>query len=109
VPELEYKYLTSLLLLIAVPDGGCMKTPEKFSTFYILDDIVSQYWQCAYRVTWRRVRVTVIAVQKQDVFHIQSVCLSVCSHSYPASETHAPYYTAICGLSRCTVFFYIIS
>jgi hypothetical protein len=69
------KYLTSLLLSIPVPDGGCMKTTETFSTFCTLEGIVSQYWQCTYRVTWRRVRVTVVAVQKQDVFRSQSVCL----------------------------------
>ena len=69
------KYLTSLLLSIPVADGGCMKITETFSTFYTLEGIVSQYWQCTYRVTWQRVRVTVVAVQKQDVFSSQSVCL----------------------------------
>jgi len=108
VPELECKYLASVLLLIPVPDGDSMKTHGTFSTFYVVEGIVSQYWQCAYRITWRRVRVTVVAVQKQDVISY-SECPSVCSHSYPASETHAPYDTAICGLYSCTVFLYIIS
>ena len=31
--------------------------------------------QCAYNVTFRRVRVTTAAVEKQQVLHIMSVCL----------------------------------
>jgi len=37
------------------------------------------------------------------------VCVCVCSLSYPAWKVHAPYYTAICGLSECTIFFHTIS
>jgi hypothetical protein len=33
----------------------------------------------------------------------------VCSFIYPARNAHAPYYTVICGLSGCTVFFHIAS
>ena len=32
----------------------------------------------------------------------------VCSLSYTTLNAHAQYYTAICGLSDCTVFFHII-
>ena len=55
-------------------------------------------------VTWRRVRVTIVAVEKQYVLRI----LSVCSFSYPTCKAHAPYYIVICGLSGCTKFFHIL-
>ena len=32
------------------------------------------------------------------------VCVCVCVVSYPTYEAHAPYYTAICGLSGYHVF-----
>jgi hypothetical protein len=38
----------------------------------------------------RRVRVTVVAVQKQEVLNIRSVCPYFCL-SYPALKAHAPY------------------
>jgi hypothetical protein len=41
-----------------------------------------------------RVRVTIVAVEKQQVLHT----LCVCSLSYPACKAHAPYYIVICGL-----------
>ena len=53
----------------------------------------------------RRFRVTIVAVEKQQVLY--SLC--VCSLSYPARKAHAPYYIVICGLSGCTTFFHIIS
>jgi len=46
-------------------------------------------------VTLRRVRVIVVAVEKQ--YYIFSVC--VCNLSYPAPNKHALYYIVICGLS----------
>ena len=54
----------------------------------------------------RRVRLTIVAVQssKYDAF---SVC--VCSPICPARKAYEPYYIALCDLSSCTVFFYIIS
>jgi hypothetical protein len=33
----------------------------------------------------------------------------VCSLSYPARNAHAPYYIVMCGLSRSTIVFHIIS
>jgi len=30
--------------------------------------------KCTYNVTLRRVRVTIVTVEKQEVLHIQSVC-----------------------------------
>jgi hypothetical protein len=45
--------------------------------------------QCTYNVTLRRVRVTIVAEEKQYVLHILSVC--VCSLKYPACIAHAPY------------------
>jgi hypothetical protein len=43
-----------------------------------------------HNVTLRDNRVIIIAVKKQEVFHIVSVC--VCSLRYPARKPHAPYY-----------------
>jgi hypothetical protein len=57
------------------------------------------------KVTWRRVRVTIVAVQQYYVLHILSVFLCL---SYPVRNAHAPYYTVICGMSGCAVFFHII-
>jgi hypothetical protein len=38
-----------------------------------------------------------------------SVCICVCSLSYPAHQTHVLYYTVICGLPGSATLFYIIS
>jgi hypothetical protein len=58
-----------------------------------------------YNVKLRRIRVTIIAEEKQYVvLHILSVCL----YSYPRYATcklHVPYYTVICGLHGSTLFF----
>ena len=48
-------------------------------------------------VQLRRVRVSNVAVGKQEVLHNLNVC--VCSLSYPTRTAHAPYCTAVCGLS----------
>jgi hypothetical protein len=45
--------------------------------------------QCSYNVTSRRVSPTIVAVEKQLILHILSVC--VCSLRYPACNAHAPY------------------
>ena len=65
--------------------------------------------QCTVRInaTLRRVRVTIVAVEKQLILHILSVC--VCSLRYAACGAHAPYYTVICGLYDSTIFFQILS
>jgi hypothetical protein len=60
-----------------------------------------------YKVTIRRVRVTIVAMENHKYYKFW-VC--VCSLSYPACNAHVPYYIVICGgLSGCTVFFYVIS
>jgi hypothetical protein len=59
-------------------------------------------------VTLRRVRATTAAVEKQQVSHILCVCV-VCLALVIRHAMHAPYYTVICGLSDCTIFFHIIS
>jgi len=50
-----------------------------------------------YNVVVRRVRVTVVVVEKSDKCYEFWVC--VCSLSYPACIAHAPYYIVICALS----------
>ena len=42
-----------------------------------------------YKVTLRRVRETIVAVEVQQVLHMLTAC--VCSLSYTASNAHAPY------------------
>jgi hypothetical protein len=37
------------------------------------------------------------------------VCVCLCSLNYSARKALAPYYTVICGLSGCTVFFSFLS
>ena len=54
-------------------------------------------------VTMRRVRVTIVAVQKQEILHILSVCLQ----PYSAFQSHAPHYIVICGLTGPTMSFCI--
>ena len=58
-----------------------------------------------YNVTMRCVRVTNVAVEKQQEFHILNVC--VCSLSYPAWK-HM-HHIVVCGLPCSTTFFRIIS
>jgi len=57
------------------------------------------------KVTMRRFRVTIIAVEKQSVTYSDCVCCL----AYPTCEAHAPFYIIICGLSVSTIFFHIIS
>ena len=51
--------------------------------------VLQQDKQCTYNVTVRRVRVTIVAEEKQYLLHILSVC--VCTLRYPACNAHAPY------------------
>jgi hypothetical protein len=60
---------------------------------------------CRYNVTWRSVRETTVAVEKQYVLETECVY----SPSHPARKAHAPYYIVICGLPGSTVFFDIFS
>jgi hypothetical protein len=67
-------------------------------------------------VTLRRVRETVVAVEKPvSIPQSECVCVCararvcVCSLSYPACKAHAPYCTVTCDLSGSTIFFHIIN
>jgi hypothetical protein len=62
--------------------------------------------QCIMNVIMRRVRVTIFIVQQQLSIYY-TFWLSVFVLSYPAWTAHAPCYTAICGLPRCTIFSHI--
>jgi len=53
-------------------------------------------------VILRYVHVTTVAVEKQELINIMSVCLYYCL-SYPACQLHF-HYTVICRLSGSTVF-----
>jgi len=64
-----------------------------------------QHGQCTYSITLRDIHLVIVAVEKQLVLKI----LSLCSLSYPAHNVHAPYNIVICGLSGFTIYFYIIS
>ena len=73
---------------------------------------------CTSCVTWWRVRVTNVAMERQYsvcvcvcvcVYVCVCVCLSVCNLSYPERKAHAPHYIVICSLSGSTIFFHIIS
>ena len=54
-------------------------------------------------VTFRRVRVTNLALERQALKHI----LPVCSLSHPACKAHAPHYIFICGLFRSNILFHL--
>jgi len=54
-------------------------------------------------ITLRRVRVTIIAVEKQEVLYI----LSASAACYAACKAHVPHYIVIFGLSGHTIFFHI--
>ena len=65
-----------------------------YSTVVILwwltaQDKYEQYRQCTYNVTLRRVRATIVAVEKQWVLHNLSLC--TCNLRHPARNAHAPY------------------
>jgi len=59
----------------------------------------------ALHLIFRRVRVTIVPVEKQEVLRISSVY----SLSNPALYAHAPYYIVICDLSGFTIHFHITS
>ena len=71
--------------------------------------------RCTCNVTLRSVRITVVAVEKQQycIFWMcVCVCVCVCLYSClssPAFKLHASYHTVVCGLYGSTTFFHIIS
>jgi len=44
--------------------------------------------QCTYSVILKRVRVTIVAVEKRKVLHVMSVCII----TYPECKAHALHY-----------------
>ena len=58
-----------------------------------------------YNVTFRRVRLTIVALEMQQILHILNVC--VCSLRYPGCKHK--HHVVVCGLPRSTIFFHIIS
>ena len=50
--------------------------------------------KCTFNVTLRRVRATIVAVEKQSIIHNLSVC--ICSLRYPTCNAHAPYCHVAC-------------
>jgi hypothetical protein len=59
------------------------------TVMWLIDSNIQQDRQCTYNVTMRRVRATIVAVEKQWVLHNLSVC--ICTFRYPACNVHAPY------------------
>jgi hypothetical protein len=61
-----------------------------------------------FNLTLRRLRGTIVSVQKQEVVYILCVCvclcLSVCILSDPACKAHAPYFIVLSVLFDCTTF-----
>jgi len=64
--------------------------------------------QNKYTVTWRRVRATIVAAEKQWVLHIPKVCVCV----FIALGTQRKMrmrHIAICGLSDCYIFLHYLT
>ena len=55
------------------------------------ENLRKQGRQCTYNVTLKRVRVAIVAVEKQQVLHILSLCVCVWGLIYPACSAHALY------------------
>ena len=64
--------------------------------------------RCKCNVTTRRVRVTVVALQKQEVGHYVFWGY-VCSLSYPARNAHVRYCVVLCGHSDSTIILFSTS
>jgi len=78
-----------------------------------MDICMGHYWiatgakqdrQFTYKVTMRRVRVTIVAVEK----YIPSVCVCVCRLKHPVSKAHAPLQLC-CIFPHFLTFFHIFS
>ena len=63
------------------------------------------HFQCTYNLTLKRVRVTIAAVEKQEILNITNVCMYSALVIQHAKRLRC--YIVICGLPGCTVFFHI--
>ena len=79
------KYDVSFLLQKYFPKTLCLT----LSSLRVTWRNIKQDRQCAYNFTWRGVRATIVAVEKQWVLHNLSVC--ICSLNYPVCNAHTPY------------------
>jgi hypothetical protein len=68
--------------------------------------VTRQAMYCSDNVTIMHVLATIIALEKQNVLHIVSVCLCV---ALVIQHAKRMCHTVIDGLSRSTIFFHIIS
>jgi len=66
--------------------------------------------QCTYNVTLRRVRVTIVVVEKQSVLHILCVCVCVCvcvcRVDLGIQHAMRMRHIVICGLPGFTIFYH---
>jgi hypothetical protein len=87
-------------LIQSVPSWSC-PTLDHFLHLLNNQDLFNhkQDRQCVCNVTLRCIRVTIFAVENACYECVYSCFI------YPACKAHAPYFTAICGLSDCTIFF----
>jgi len=67
---------------------------------------VKQDRKCTYKVILRRVRVTIVVVEKQIVFYMLRLCACMLALViWNANRIFsAQYFKVICGLSDCTTF-----
>jgi hypothetical protein len=68
---------------------------------FILEECVIQ--DSALNVTLRRVRVKIVAVQKQKLLHRVFACRLI----YPSCKANAAYYIVVCALPGSTIFYNI--
>ena len=74
----------------AVPQIDARLSP--FKTRASLLSVDKKDRQCTCNITMRRVHATIVALEKQYVLHILSVCVCVGSLRYLECKAHAPYF-----------------